>query len=339
MDAAAVRRILVIRPGGLGDMLLLLPVLDALRGHFPAAVLDVVCERRNRDVLELADIDADALLYDHHPLRLLHTLRKRRYDIAIDTEQFHNFSAFFTWLSGAPIRIGYNINPLRNPLYTHLVSYAPDGHESEQFAALVHPVAPTCTVAPFAGRLRPGIAAAADTARDQAPASPLIAVQAGANAPFKRWDEDRLLELARRLHVERGCRLMLIGSGDELAAARRIADRLPPESVRVADGEPNPTLRETARRLAGADVFIGPDSGLAQLAGALGVPAVILFGPSSDAKWGPCAPHSHAVTHEVPCRPCCIFGYHKPCHTIACMQGISVDAVIAAVSETLRALA
>jgi ADP-heptose:LPS heptosyltransferase len=119
---ADIRRILVIRPGGMGDMVLLLPMLKALRQHYPVAAIDLVCETRNREIPGLAGDPAELLLYDAHPLQTLVRLIRRRYDLTIDTEQFHYFSAVMTWFSGAPVRIGFKINPGRNPLYTHLIN-------------------------------------------------------------------------------------------------------------------------------------------------------------------------------------------------------------------------
>jgi ADP-heptose:LPS heptosyltransferase len=131
---AEIRRILVIRPGGMGDMLLLLPVIRALRGRFPQAEVELVCEQRNFPVLRVAGMDNRSLRYDARPLAVLWRLAVRRYDVVIDTEQFHHFSAVLAWLSRARMRVGFKINPRRNPLYTHLVNYAPDGPEGSQFA-------------------------------------------------------------------------------------------------------------------------------------------------------------------------------------------------------------
>lgn len=323
-----VRRILVIRPGGLGDMLLLLPLLQALDTAFPGASIDLVCEKRNRAVLGLHGFRGRALCYDGNPLRFMATLCCTRYDLVLDSEQFHNFSAVFGWLSSAPRRVGFNINPRRNPLYTHLVPYSPDGRESDQFAALLARVTDV-PAAPLRSFLREQLQPSREAVE-----RPWIAIHTGSGADVKCWGEARTLELARRLIEQTDRQLMFVGSGRELTAGRRISAQLPGGRARELPGR-EPPLETTARAIASSALFIGADSGLAHLATAAGVPSVVLFGPSNDRKWGHPESGNHVVTHGVPCRPCCIFGYHKPCHSILCMRGIPVDDVLAAALAAL----
>jgi ADP-heptose:LPS heptosyltransferase len=329
-DVAAndVKRILVIRPGGLGDMLLLLPVLQSLETAFPGADIDLVCEKRNRAVLGLQGFRGRALCYDGNPLRFITSLCLTRYDLVLDSEQFHNFSAVFGWLSGAPRRVGFNINPRRNPLYTHLVPYSPDGSESDQFAALLSRVTDV-PPPPLHGFLHEQL-----LSPPEAGELPWIAIHTGSGADFKCWGESRTLELARRLIEQTDRQLVFVGSGEEQKAGRRIAAQLPDSRARGLPGR-TPPLDITARAIASSALFIGADSGLAHLATAAGVPSVVLFGPSNDRKWGHPNNGSHVVTHGVPCRPCCIFGYHKPCHRVLCMRGIRVDDVVAAALAAL----
>jgi ADP-heptose:LPS heptosyltransferase len=94
-------------------------------------------------------------------------------------------------------------------------------------------------------------------------------------------------------------------------------------------------LAGTAAIIARSALFVGSDSGLAHLAVALGVPTVVLFGPSDSLKWGTENSRHAVVRHDLPCAPCFIFGYHKPCRTIACMKGISVDDVLRACEAVL----
>ena len=133
-------RLLIIRPGGIGDTVLMLPMLRALREALPNATLDVACETRNAEALLMADVDAHPLVFDRNPMHFLNHLRTTAYTAAIDTEQFHHFSACFALLSGAPVRVGFNINPCRNPLYTHLVNYDVAAPEGDLFLQLLPPL-------------------------------------------------------------------------------------------------------------------------------------------------------------------------------------------------------
>jgi ADP-heptose:LPS heptosyltransferase len=365
-----VRRLLVVRPGGLGDMVLLIPVLRRLEAGFPGAALDIVCERRNLDVLRLAGLDSRALLYDAHPLRLLARLLTHRYDAAVDTEQFHYFSALIAALSRAPVRIGFKINPGRNLLYTHLVTYALDGYEGDQFLRLLAPLGAAGAPCAVEGCLRDAATAAlsdADAAAldRTAAAGPLVALGAGSSLPLKQWPVSRFAGLARRLADEDGAGVVLLGGAGDRRVCRAVLGELRaggdpdsrpvhpagaaiPARATTARREPDTadggrivsfagrlSLSQTATVLRRCRVFVSGDSGLAHLALALGTPAVVLFGPSDPLKWGHATGLGRVVRHPVACAPCCIFGYHKLCRTAHCMGGIAVEPVRAACREFL----
>jgi ADP-heptose:LPS heptosyltransferase len=61
---------------------------------------------------------------------------------------------------------------------------------------------------------------------------------------------------------------------------------------------------------------------------ALGTPTVVLFGATDPRKWGVSDERHAVVARPLPCSPCCIFGYNKPCRHVACMNGIDADTVI-----------
>ena len=313
--ARPVRRVLVIRPGGLGDMVLLLPTLRVLRERFPEAAVDVVCESRNAAVLRLAGLADRIWCYDSAPLALLFGLKRARYDVALDSEQFHHISALMALLSRAPIRIGFKINPGRNPLYTHLITYDLEGWEAAQFMRLLAPLGVAGVVPVVEGSLR--VEGAGST-------SGSIVVHAGATTRYKRWDRMRWAELVRRLAAQSRKPIVLVGGPSDRMTAAWIAAHA---GVPVENTAGCLSLRETAATLASAALYVGGDSGLAHLAVALDTPTVVLFGPSDNRKWGAHGPRHAVVRCDLACAPCAIFGYHKLCHSIACMDGITVAQV------------
>jgi ADP-heptose:LPS heptosyltransferase len=333
----AVRRVLVIRPGGIGDMLMLLPTLKRLIALFPAARVDLLCERRNRDVPALAGIDVGVLTYDSGPVRCLWRLLRAPYDVVVDTEQFHHFSAVLGWLSGASVRVGFRINPVRNPLYTHLVDYAPEGLEVLQFGELLRPLGGGgARAADLVGLLRPSPARIlpADIEAMLAGAGRLAVLHVGGSSPVKRWPLDRFREVADELSRAAGLSVCVVGDARDAAVCRAAWGPRPPDGIRaVLAGRLS--LAQTTEVIRRAALFVGGDSGLAHLAVAFDVPAVVIFGPSDRRKWG-CQDARHAVvSHAVPCQPCCIFGYHKPCHTVACLDRVPARAVLAAAQQVL----
>lgn len=314
-----VRRILVIRPGGMGDMILLQPMLKSLRQHYPAAEIDLVCEKRNQEIPALAGVSVRVLLYDVHPFQVIGELRRRRYDVAIDTEQFHYFSAVMAILSRAAIRIGFKISPGRNTLYTHLVNYDLEGYEAGEFMRLLTPlgIQDQAVVQGSLTVLGGGLVQ-----------SQSIIVHVGASSRYKHWSFGNFVEMLKRLSASAVTGdIILAGGGGEKRLAEGIArDSGLGNRVKVLAGQL--TIQQTAELIGHATLFIGGDSGLAHLAVALGTPTVVMFGPSDHKKWGVDSPGHAVVRKPLACAPCSIFGYHKFCHSIECMAQITVDDVL-----------
>lgn len=333
-------RILVIRPGGMGDMILLLPMLAHLRRTYPEARLTLVCERRNRDVLELAGLASQAILYDEAPFQVWRQLRKDAYDVVLDTEQFHNFSAAMAFASHAPIRIGFKINPSRNLLYTHLVSYDLDGYEGDQFMRLLGPLGVSPADSTIAGALPPPVLDLEPGMQDVADAvkqGSCVAILAGSTSPYKAWDSACFAELVQRLLQHEGTRVLFVGGGADRKAAEAVIARLVPVPGRVFNLAGRLSLRQTAAFLARCSALVAGDSGLTHLAAALRTPTVTLFGPSDHRKWGHQGPLHSVVRRDTHCAPCFIFGYHKLCRTRHCMGELRVDDVLAPLLAILDA--
>ena len=333
-DPRNVRRVLVIRPGGMGDMLLLLPVISLLQKRFPGAAIDIVCESRNIAVLRLVGLEGAAIPYDAHPVGLLWKLARTAYDVAVDSEQFHHFSAVFAVLSRAPVRVGFKINPLRNPLYTHLVNYAPDGAEGAQFMRLLEPLGIRAGDGPAAGILA-GVGCSLPEAVERdlarlAPSGAFVAIHPGARSRYKEWPAERFAQLAVSLHRLGSLVPVMVGDKRDKQVGDRILEACREAGCPALSCQGRLDLAGTASLIGRARLFVGTDSGLGHLAVAEGRPTVILFGPSDALKWGLDDATHATVRAALPCAPCFIFGYHKPCRSVACMRQITVEAVLAA---------
>ncbi len=326
----APQRFLVIRPGGIGDAVLTIPLVRELSRSFPGSRIDILAQRRNRAVFALADegggavFSADGFAF----FRVLAQLRRRRYDAIFDTEQWHIFSALTAVLVGSGERVGFDSRPLRSRLYHRRVPFRLEEFEAQKFLSLLDAYAPQenprAIEVPFI-RLR----AAAQKQRSAQGFCVVISVSAHARLrlwPFERWEE-----LCRFL-IAKGRTVILVGSVAQRPLARRLL-----EAVRGAGafssfvGET--TLAETAALIAAADYYIGMDSGVLHLAYALGKPAVGLFGPGIAAQWGPPGEFYRQVASSVACRPCGRLSYTPPCRRPRCMEAITAEAVVRAAQE------
>ena len=100
---SAISSILFIRPGGIGDAVLLIPAIQAARKKFPSAKIMVLAERRNASVFQLCPELTGVLLYDR-PSEFVAALRQE-YDVVIDSEQWHRLSAVMARLTSAAMLV------------------------------------------------------------------------------------------------------------------------------------------------------------------------------------------------------------------------------------------
>ena len=327
---AAVNRILVIRPGGLGDMILAIPVLRAIARTYPNAEIDLAGESRNVVVVPDDTVSGQRYCFDVHPFQFLRALRTRRYDVVVDLEQFHHFSAIFSWFTRAHTRVGFRINPRRNNLYTHLVDYDLDGFEGQEFMRTLEPLGVNESAYRLEGTLLvPG-------SSGEEGGVPTVAICTASSTRHKRWERERMVQLIQKIVQDRGHRVVLVGNEQEREEADWVIQEVGlQEQGHVTNVVGQGGLDQVARTLAAADCFIGCDSGLAHMSVAVGTATVVLFGPSDERKWGHQGPRHQIVRESLSCSPCAMFGYYKRCQSIACMKAISVEDVLRAMDRVL----
>lgn len=352
-------KILLVRLRLIGDVVFTTPLLRALRRHYPKAHITYVVEPTAAAVVtgnpHLNDIvlipKSSGLTRLRDDWRVAQTLRRQRFDVAIDLHGGPR-SAWLTWASAAPTRIGYRIKG-RSWMYTHVVPRAADllpRHSVVNQWDLLEPLGiGPCDPARDAVEMVHDADAAASVERRLTAAGigkshRLVMLHVSAGNPFRRWPPESfaqlVVELARR---DRARRFLITSGPSDAGAALTIAElaraRLDEGSPVVAHGEFSiGELRALATRAA---VYIGNDSGPLHIAATTEVPIVALFGPTlpersmpwRDSRW-----FSESVdVGPLPCRPChqrtCVPGDFR------CLNGISVDAVVAAAERALNAVA
>jgi len=315
-------KILLIRPGGIGDAVLLAPAIAALQNKFPQAEITVLAEKRNAGVFALIPGLRRVLCYDK-PQELLTALRLKP-DLAIDTEQYHRLSAVVARLTGAKTLIGFGTNE-RARLFHHAIAYSHDNYEAESFCHLLAPLAikpPSAFDAPFLT-----VPEEADTRVGQllSPLAgrPFISIFPGASIAERRWDTERFAQAARTL-AWNGHPSVVVGGTADAGAGEAIAAA--GDGINLAG---QTSLAETAAILARSALLISGDSGVLHLAVGLGTPTVSLFGPGIADKWAPRGARHIVLNHHLPCSPCTKFGYTPKCpHDAECMRKISTDDVV-----------
>ena len=320
--------ILIIRPGGIGDAALLIPAIKSIKTSFPSAEITVLCEVRNFGVFGLcSDID-HILLYDR-PNQLLSALHNR-YDLVIDTEQWHRLSAVVARLTRAPTLIGFATNQ-RARLFNHQIEYLQDDYEMHSFQNLLAPlnIKPALTENKFLS-LPEAAVRKIPQILDSMTGKPFVTIFPGASIPERKWGAipfRKLLELLTQF----GIGGVVVGGKEEEATGDVIVSGC--SGLNLAG---KTSLSETAAIIEKSSLLISGDSGILHIAVGLGKPTVSLFGPGRADKWAPRGDHHTVINKQLPCSPCTTFGNTPKCPIDAqCLKEIKVDEVFNAVMMLL----
>lgn len=306
LDAASIRKVLVVRPDPrVGNVLLTVPLLRALRESLPGARIELLLAPGKAPLVEgLPFIDGlrefDKQTFFRAPgrfLAFLRALRAERYDLAIEAGHWHAFSftaGLLTWATGARYRLGHDRGLSANFL-THAIAHDPA--RVQEVAAKLELLGPLSVAAaeptPTRRALETRLGSDEATRARLAPLLPkgrYAAINVGARKPDHRWPAERYGRLAVGLHAEGLIPLLLWGPG-ELPLA---------EAARAASGElavvaPPTRLDELAATFRGAAVCITNDTGPMHLASAVGAPLCVCFTAEDGERWGHPGPRFRGV--------------------------------------------
>jgi lipopolysaccharide heptosyltransferase II len=148
---------------------------------------------------------------------------------------------------------------------------------------------------------------------------------------FKRWKPARFAELADRLVSELNAVPVIIGGADERDVADFIGSNADHE---VFDAVGMTSLKQTAALIERCTAFVSNDTGLMHIAAALDVPVAAVFGPTDPGRTGPYGERHIVLRSREQCSPC-YRGRQVRCDHLRCMEAVSVDDVMAAVTRLI----
>jgi ADP-heptose:LPS heptosyltransferase len=300
------RSILVIDFGQLGDVVMSLPALSAIRTRFPDARITVVAGKPSSEIVELSGyadeiitVDRVALRDGFKPLSILRIfqivqdVRRRQFDFVIDLHSFSETN-LMGFLSGAPKRL-FARRPGRS--WDFLANYSPkppvdrndpDHHLVDRYLDVLKPLGITDAQRIPQIKPRPQDYAAIESVLRKAKAesgTPLVGLFPGAGHPGRCWPLDRWAELADFLIRNDGVRPLVFVGPEERAAVQDMRRQFPTSSVlleKLSLGE----LAAAQSRLA---VFVSNDTGPVHIAAAVGAPIVVLIGRTTRHAYIPLA--------------------------------------------------
>jgi len=326
---SSVFRLLLIRPGGIGDAVLLVPAIRALRRAWPKAVIHVLAEDRNATVFGLCpEVDA---VFRYDKVKELGAVLGGSYDVVIDTEQWHRLSAFVARLIRSSVKIGYATNE-RKKQFTHSVSYSHGNYEADSFFGLLLPLgikSPGEIEIPFL-EIAPSARKRAGELLEDILHRPFVVLFPGASIPERKWGKEKFQALASALSCE-GIQSVVVGGRQDASVGDEIVTGT--MGLNLAGLT---SLGETAAVVEKSAALVSGDSGVLHIGVGLGKPTVSFFGPGIASKWAPIGSGHVVLNKNLPCSPCTIFGSTPKCpHGAKCLKEISVDEVFEAVMGLL----
>jgi heptosyltransferase II len=342
-------KILVRATNWVGDAIMALPALRAVRKRFSDAEIAIVARPYVADIYRDQDICDQLVPYDPKGLhqgfsgreRLAAELRAQKFDAALLLQNAFD-AAWLAWRAKIPERIGYARDG-RRFLLTKAVSVPRPGeipaHEKFYYLELLRRAGWLDSVTdesfialrvPEEKRRSAGEFLHKSGARQGALR---IAIGAGASyGSAKCWPPSRFAEVANRLQSEADAEVILFGTAAEASVSAAISAemRRPP-----IDLTGKTTIADLPGLLSHCHLFIGNDSGAMHVAAAVGLPIVTVFGPTDPFGTSPVTPRCSIVQQKPYCSPC----FLRRCPTDhRCMTAITADTVEAAARPWLTSI-
>jgi heptosyltransferase-2 len=334
--------ILVRATNWVGDAVMSLPALRALRQRYPQARISILAKPWVADLYRRERFSDDLIPYTARTLaekwRAARALRQHHFDTAILLQNAFEAAAI-AYLAGIPERIGYARDG-RGFLLTRAIPVPKPGeiprHERFYYLELLR----------RAGIVLHGTPANEPISLEGAPAARaaglarfrqlglgemVVGVSPGAAyGSAKRWLPERFAESANRLSTELGAAVAIFGSKDERELCASVAASI---TAPVRNFAGDTTLAEFIDLAAACRVYLTNDSGAMHIASALGVPTVAVFGATDDEATGPTGPLAKVVREPVECSPC----LKRECPIDhRCMTRVSAARVADAALELLK---
>lgn len=308
--------LLIIKPSSLGDIVLALPALSALRKSLPDATISWLIRPEFAALLKNHPDLTDVIIFDRkllgkawfHPrafaslLSLIHRLQERKFDAVIDLQGLFR-TACLAWLSGCKKRFGiakgrefahlfYTHKVVQNTGCTHLVDY---------YLKIVQTITASETQAQFIFPQNPDAADSMSSLLKSYGVKPdnYAVLIPGSSHKDKCWPARRFAALADKISSQLNLSIAATGTESE---SDTIEDLKNQADVSIANLAGQTSLSELIALLKAAKLVVSNDTGPGHIAAALGVPLVMIFGRSNPARVAPYTRPQCVVAIEPDCR-------------------------------------
>lgn len=337
VHAESIKRVVVRGTNWVGDSVMTVPALRALRRVLPNATITLAIRPGAKGIFSDADFIDDVLVYNRQNafsvIPQIREWRRRNFDLAVLFQNAFE-AALIPFLAGVPVRLGYATES-RQPLLTHplpLPDWRSSRHEVFYYLYLVTALeqmlfgsSSICESDPDASIQisEKRIVEASDLLRTYGirEEDSVVAICPGSiNSRAKRWPAEAYAAVADRL-IESHRRVLLIGSKEEADVSQEVVSRMRHQPI-VLTGKTS--LDQLTAVLATVDLIVTNDTGPAHIGAALGRPTIVIFGPTNPLTTRPFSPKAEILRHPPECAPCML----RDCPIDhRCMTAITVDEV------------
>ena len=335
-----VDKILIRGTNWIGDAILTLPAVAAIRATYPLAHIAVLVKPWVADIYELFSAVDEIIIYENKfdtpagVFRLARMLKGKKFNAAILLQNAIE-AAIIAFAARIPLRAGYD-SDARGFLLTHRVHRTEEirkVHQIDYYLEMVKALGCVSVDREMHLETKIRLLDAQDILRKFIPETKktIIGIAPGATyGPAKRWFPDRFAAVMDKLDEEFSTQGIILGGKSDWEVAQEVQKLARTKLINLA-GET--TLREAIYLISQCRLFISNDSGLMHIAGALNILTIALFGSTNPATTAPAGNKSTIVRREVSCSPC----LKETCPTdFRCMRLISVEDVFKAAQNLMR---
>jgi len=344
------KKVLMIKFNGIGNIVMILPTIRAVRKHYPEAQLDMFTLFTNKEVLMhnpwidnvhfLDDRKFFAFLITY--LRNVFKLRREGYDVVLDFEQFAKTSSVFALLIGARERIGFDTpGQGRGIAYTRRVAYLDYKHMVETFFRIAKGAGAEET------DLSPVRLDVSDKEKNNVrlflernnirQGDTVIGMHIGSGINMmsqRRWAKEKFARLADMLIDGYKTKVVFTGVGNE--EEKIVGETLSLMKRDAVSAVNKFSIKELAAFAEKCRFFVSNDTSAVHIASAMGTPVAGIYGPNTPFLYGPRGSNNVVFYKDLYCSPC-ITNYNakiSSCREPVCVKSITVEEVFNGIRET-----
>ena len=347
LSDANIKDILVIRLDRIGDMVMTTPIFRALKEKWPDAQITVLVNPVNKNIVINNPFIDCILIYDrenkhkslNNRLSFFKGIRKSEFDLVIDPYLDYELNtSFITRIVGSKYRLGFEFAGRE---FFYNIRYASNTFSvsTDKKHMIDYNLGLIGCIGVKANKKQPEIFLGADEKENASrilekvgvnPENRIIGIHPGGNYESQRWPIERFAAVSDHLITNYHANVLLFGSQDERHLISEFRDSADKNPI-ILD---NLNLREFISVLSHCNLLLCNNSGPLHISTALNIPTVSTMGPTVPFHWWPRGDNHIVLRKDLDCSPC----KKGICETHECMELISTDEFLAAVTSQLKDL-